>query len=219
MNREVNDIIIDKILDCDLTDNQQDFVLYYLQSNNATQAYLKAYNGSKKWAHIKGSQLLKTPKVKEAITKMKKILLKSYDLDPSQYIDYLVKVAHADLGDFLHFSEEEVPVLDTDGTPMFNTDTGEPLTKKVNKMHLVNSDYVDTSSLIGVKQGRDGISIQLADKAKAWDKLAEYFGWTGKKSSAEVDDSGILTAIQGKVDSSWDDDIDADLDATLKADN
>lgn len=214
--------MLDQLVDCDkLTNKQKDFIVYYLDTNNATQAYLKAFDGeSKKTARIAGSGLLKNPAIASTIRKLRKAMMQDYEVHPSQYVEYLLKVAHADLGDFLKFSEEEVPVYGDDGLQMIDQDTGMPLTKKVNKMHLVDSETVDTSTLVSVKQGRDGISIQMADKAKAWDKLAEYFGWFNKTNEATVDDSGLLNAIQGKVEMTWDtgETIYGDLEKTLSKD-
>ena len=217
--KKLTDHVIDKLVECDtLNERQKDFVLYYLECNNATQAYLKAFGGTRKGAGISSSLLLNSPAVSTVVKKLRKLMMKEYDLNPAMYIEYLLKVANADIGDFLKFSEEEVPVYGDDGLQMIDQDTGLPLTKKVNKMHLVDSDTVDTSTIISVKQGRDGISIQMADKSKAWEKLAEYFGWMNKPDEKTVDDSGILRAIQGKVEATWDtgETVYADLEKTLE---
>ena len=211
--------MLDELMDSSkLTEKQKKFIVEYLDSNNATQAYLKAFDGtSRQSAAINGNLLLKTPAIAATVKKLRKAMMHDYDVHPSQYVEYLLKVAHADLGDFLKFSEEEVPVYGEDGLQMIDQDTGMPLTKKVNKMHLVNSETVDTSTLVSVKQGRDGISIQMADKARAWDKLAEYFGWLNKNNEPAVDDSSLLEALQGKVEVTWDDGqtIYGDLEKTL----
>lgn len=218
--KDINEACLDEIFDNnDLTPNQKDFVIYYVQSNNVAQSYLKAYKCKKQYASVYASKLLKDPKIQSAIKKLKKILMKSYDVDVTSYVDYLLKVANADISDYITFEEEEVPILDNEGQKVFDPDTGEPLTKKVNKMHLTNSDFVDCSVVESIKQGRDGISIQLADKAKAWEKLAKYFGWVGEQKKEESADSGILDAIKGEIDKTWDDDgLDSDLDKTLSQD-
>ena len=107
-----------------------------------------------------------------------------------------------------------------DGLQMIDQDTGMPMTRKLNKMYLADSETVDTSTIVSIKQGRDGVSIQMADKSKAWDKLAEYFGWLDKKTETAVDDSGLLKAIQGKVEVTWDNGqtIYGDLEKTLEKD-
>lgn len=218
--KDINEACLDEIFDNnDLTPNQKDFVIYYVQSNNVAQSYLKAYKCKKQYASVYASKLLKEPKIQSAIKKLKKMLMKSYDVDVTSYVDYLLKVANADISDYITFEEEEVPILDSEGQKVFDPDTGEPLTKKVNRMHLTNSDFVDCSVVESIKQGRDGISIQLADKAKAWEKLAKYFGWVGEQKKEESADSGILDAIKGELKSTWDEeDLDADLDKTLSQD-
>ena len=218
--KDINEACLDEIFDNnDLTPNQKDFVIYYVQSNNVAQSYLKAYKCKKQYAPIYASKLLKDPKIQSAVKKLKKMLMKSYDVDVTNYVDYLLKVANADISDYITFEEEEVPILDNEGQKVFDPDTGEPMTKKVNKMHLTNSDFVDCSVVESIKQGRDGISIQLADKAKAWEKLAKYFGWVGEQKKEETSDSGILDAIKGEIDKTWDDeDLDSDLDKTLSQD-
>lgn len=218
--KDINEACLDEIFDNnDLTPNQKDFVIYYVQSNNVAQSYLKAYKCKKQYASVYASKLLKDPKIQSAIKKLKKILMKSYDVDVTSYVDYLLKVANADISDYITFEEEDVPILDNEGQKVFDPDTGEPLTKKVNRMHLTNSDFVDCSVVESIKQGRDGISIQLADKGKAWEKLAKYFGWVGEQKKEETSDSGILDAIKGEIDKTWDDeDLDSDLDKTLSQD-
>lgn len=218
--KDINEACLDEIFDNnDLTPNQKDFVIYYVQSNNVAQSYLKAYKCKKQYASVYASKLLKEPKIQSAIKKLKKMLMKSYDVDVTSYVDYLLKVANADISDYITFEEEEVPILDSEGQKVFDPDTGEPMTKKVNRMHLANSDFVDCSVVESIKQGRDGISIQLADKGKAWEKLAKYFGWVGEQKKEETSDSGILDAIKGEIDKTWDDeDLDSDLDKTLSQD-
>ena len=202
----------------DLTDKEADFVLRYLQSYNATQAVMQVYKYDKYKASVMACRLLAKSHIQIAIKKLKKIQRKVLDIDPNEYLEYLLKVARADISDYLKFSEEEVPMLDKDGSQMFDPDTGEPLTKLVNKMHLVNSDEVDASVICSVKQGRDGISINLPDKMAAWEKLRTYFGW-GEKASDSVDNSdSIIKAIQSKTEEVWDGEEDeyAELDKALK---
>lgn len=216
---KVNDRIVDEVMQLGLNQKQQDFVLYYLESTNATQAYLKSHGGDKKWAAFYGCNLLHNPKIQGALRKLKKILTIGYDIDPSKYIETQLKIANADIGDYIKFSEEEIPMYNDDGTIMFDPDTGEQKFKKVNRMHLVDSDTVDTSIITSIKQGRDGISIQLPDKMKAWENIKNFFEWKAQKKVEENIDSNILSALGQTAKSSWEnEDIDADLKETLKED-
>jgi len=211
------DIMSDILDGLDLTSKEADFVLRYLQTYNATQAAMQVYKYDKYKAAVMGNRLLHRPHVQSAIKKMKKIQRKIFDIDPNEYLEFLLKSARADISDYLKFSEEEVPVLDKDGSIMRDPDTGEPITKLVNKMHLVNSEEVDASLIVSVKQGRDGISINLPDKMQAWEKLRQYFGW-GEKQNENVDNSdSIIKAIQGKTEEVWDDEDEyEELDKALK---
>lgn len=206
----VNDKIFDTIADSGLTQQEQDFILYYLESNNITQSYLKAYNTDKKYANIKGYEVYHKPKVQSEIKKLKKILRIGHDIDPSRYVEVLQKVALADIGDYIKFSEEEVPVILDDGTQMVDPDTGTPITKKINRMHLSDSNKVDTSIINEIKQGRDGISIKLMDKMKALEKLKEFFEWRAKENKVDKADNNIIEAINSKSEETWDD-VDTDL--------
>lgn len=210
--------MIDVLVDLELTDKETDFILYYLESNNATQSYLKSYKIDKKWAGIKGYQLLHKPKIQSAIKKLKKMQKHTLDVNPNLYIETLVKGASADIGDYIEFREEDVPILDADGSQMHDPDTGEPLFKKVNKMHLTDSAFVDTGVVTGIKQGRDGISITLVDKIKCLELLRKYFNWGEEQKVEERDSDGIIEAINGKTKDVWGEgnNEDDDLDEAMK---
>lgn len=212
--------MIDVLVDLDLTDKETDFVLYYLESNNATQSYLKSYKINKKWAGIKGYQLLHKPKIESAIKKLKKIQKHALDVNPNLYVETLLKGASADIGDYIEFREEDVPILDADGSQMHDPDTGDPLYKKVNKMHLTDSAFVDTGVVTGIKQGRDGISITLVDKLKCLELLRKYFNWGEEQQTDSKDTDSIINAINGKTKDVWGDGSseDDDLEEALKDD-
>lgn len=210
--------MIDVIVDLELTDKETDFILYYLESNNATQSYLKSYKIDKKWAGIKGYQLLHKPKIQSAIKKLKKMQKHTLDVNPNLYIEILLKGASADIGDYIEFREEDVPILDADGSQMHDPDTGEQLFRKVNKMHLTDSAFVDTGIVTGIKQGRDGISITLVDKIKCLELLRKYFNWGEEQKVEERNSDGIIEAINGKTKDVWGDgnSEDDDLDEAMK---
>ena len=193
----VTDKLIDDLSNSGLSKKEQDFILYYLESNNITQSCLKVYGGDKKTASVRGHAVYVRPKVQEELKRMKKIMSIAYDVDPTKYVEILLKIANADIGDYIRFSEEDVPVIGADGTPMENPDTGEPIVRKINKMHLENSDYLDTSIITEIKQGRDGISIKFPDKLKAWEKLRDFFDWKSKQED-NTDDKNNLIEILNK---------------------
>lgn len=215
----VNERLLDEVFNSNLSEKEKRFVLYYLESYNATQSYLKAFGGKKAHATFLAFQLLHKKDIKSQIKKLKKILQIGYDIDPSRYIEFLLKSANADIGDYIKFSEEEVMQYDKDGEVLIDIDTGKPLTKKVNKMHLVNSDEIDTSVITSIKQGRDGISIQLVDKLKCWEKIKEFFEWKMNQEEKSIAETNIIEALKGSTDKTWGDEgVYDDLEETLKDD-
>lgn len=215
----VNDKIINEVIDNDsLTEGEKNFILYYLESYNVSQSYMKAYpNTQKKYAAIKGYQVIHNPKVQSEIKRLKKIMQKGFDIDPSKYIEFLLRGANADIGDYIQFSEEEVPVLAEDGSQLYDPDTGEKITKKINKMHLVDSSRADTSLISSVKQGRDGISINLVDKMRCWDSIREFFEWKNETKKEVKKDNSLLDALNHRVEDTWnEDDASADWEEAMK---
>lgn len=218
LKEEIVDKIYEEVFSSDLTEQQRKFVLYYLSSYNVIQSYMKAYNcKNKQIANSNGYWTLKSPEVQSALKKARKVMQVAYDIDPTQYIDFLLKSAHADIGDYITFSEEEVPVMDKEGNMIFDETTGEPMKKKVNKMHLTDSAMVDTSIVTSIKQGRDGITINLVDKMKAWEKIKDFFGWGVKKEEKNELDESIINAINNSAKGTWDESkVDDDLEEALK---
>lgn len=218
LKEAINEQVLDEVLNSNLSENEKKFVLYYLESYNATQSYLKAFGGSKEYAKYKAFSTLRKKSVQSQIKKLKKMLQVGYDVDPSKYIEFLLKAANADIGDYIQFSEEEVLQYDKDGSVLIDPDTGEPLKKKVNKMHLVDSKDADTSLIVGVKQGRDGITLQMVDKLKCWDKIKEFFEWKMKQEENTKSSSNIIDVINKSVKNVWEkDEADNDLEEALNA--
>lgn len=213
---DINDAIYKDLFgNTTLTLPQQKFILYYLESLNTTQSYLKAtgrQHSSKAVAAVMANKWLNNKEVQLELHRLKKIMQRGFDIDPTRYVEFQLKGANADIGDYIKFSEEEVPVLAEDGSQMFDPDTGEKLTKKINRMHLVDSDTVDTSVITGIKQGRDGITINMVDKLKCWENLKEIFEWKVQKKKEEKQDNTLLEAINNSVNNSWNDNEDLDED-------
>ena len=215
---EINEKIIDEVQDSGLTEKEQDFVLYYLDSHNIVQSYMKAYGAERKQALKKGYEVYHKEKIQNELKRLKKIMMISMDLDVTRYIETLDKAANANIGDYITFKEEEIPVLDKEGLPVINPDTGEPIIKKVNKMHLADSNTVDLSIVQEIKQGKDGISIKLLDKYKALDSLKEFFDWKNKEEQDIEVSNSFIDALK-ESSNVWDkEDIDKDLEEMEKLD-
>lgn len=216
----VNDKIFEEIFGSDMTENEKTFLLLYLESYNGAQSYRKAYNMDNiTTSRVKACELLQRPHIRAAIKRARKIMSVGFDIDPTQYIEFLLKAANANIGDYVRVEEEEKPVLDKEGNPVLNMDTGEPITNKRSRVFLNNSKDLDMSLVSSIKQGKDGVTIQLVDKLSCWDKIKDFMEWQAEKDNKAKEDSKILDAITGRIDDTWTgDNVYSDLDEALKED-
>ncbi len=98
-----------------------------------------------------GPRLLRFVQVQQEVARLRKIMRQTIDLKVVDLMQYCLKIIGADIGDYVSF--------------------------KGSKVTLTDSEKVDTSIISEVKQGKAGVSIRLADKKWAWDKLEKYLGW------------------------------------------
>lgn len=158
----------------DLTPEQQMFCIYYSRTFNAAQSYQKAYGCSYESAMVLGSKLLRNVKVRAEIERLKEIKRQQIVAGADDFVEMQMRIAFSDIGDYLSFGRETVRIMGAFG-PVKDPETGEYLTKEVNTVHLAESCNVDTQIIQEVKQGKDGVSLKLADKQKAYDWLTKYF--------------------------------------------
>lgn len=143
-----------------LTEQQKLFCLYYLQSFNATQSYLKAYGCGYNTAMANGSQLLRNAKVKEELTRLKQELQSEQYFNIQDIINEYAKQAFSDIKDVVVFGTETVEM--EDGTE-----------REFSFVRLKEDGEVDGTLIQEVKQGKDGVSAKLWDKQKAMDMLVK----------------------------------------------
>lgn len=155
-----------------LTEKQCLFCLYYIRSFNATQAAISA-GYSPDSAHVEGSRLLRNAKIVDEIRRLKGVMQEEIFVTAMDVLIKYVEIAFANITDYVVFGKKEVPVVGMFG-PLKDED-GNPVMKTVNYIEFKESTQVDGSIISEVKQGKEGVSIKLADKLKALDKLAEYF--------------------------------------------
>lgn len=161
-----------------LTPEQQMFCIYYSRTFNATQSYLKAYRCKYDTANAEGYKMLVKPCVKREIERLKEIKRQQIVAGEDDIVELQMRIAFSDLGDYVTFGQESVPVMALYGpVQVANEETGkkEPLMQEINVVRLNESDQVDTQLIQEVKQGRNGVSVKLADRQKAIDWLTKYF--------------------------------------------
>lgn len=158
---------VEQVLDNpDLTDKQRLFCLYQIKYFNATKAYQKAYGCSYESAMTRGSELLRNIKIQEEIRKLKQAKLNQATLEPGDIFQKYMDIAFSDVTDYLTFGRKEI-VVGTD-------ECGNEKTAEVNYVDFKDSNRVDGTLISEVKQGKDGVSIKLADRMKALQWLAEH---------------------------------------------
>ena len=183
----------------DLTPEQQIFCIYYSRTFNAAQSYQKAYGCSYESAIANGSRLLTNDKVRAEIERLKEIKRQQIVAGADDIVELQMRIAFADIGNYVSFGQKEVTDIETDETYM------------VSVVDLKESKNTDTQLIQEVKRGKDGVSVKLADKQKAIDWLSKYFlvhpddkykAEFDKKRAEVSDDSGaqILQNMQTIAD-------------------
>jgi phage terminase small subunit len=185
-----------------LTEQEELFCFHYLKTFNATTSAIKAgYSSS--YAHNKAYLMLKEDRVKVFLKYIKGTRNEELFIDSMRIVNEYIKIAFADMSDFVRFGP--------------------------NGVVLKHSDKVDGQMVVKVKEGRDGVTIELADKLKALEKLERYLkvmpsDWKQRVEEKKVelmgqklelekqkvdlgsesdDDDGFLTALKEAAKEVW----------------
>ena len=196
------------VINDELTDQQQLFCLYQSRMFNYTKAYMKAYPGcTYASAAVLGSRLMKNQLIRKTIEQLKQKHMNREMLKQEDIFQKYMDIAFADMNDFMSFGQEEI---ETDYGP-----------RMVNSVRLKESDQVDGTLITEVKQGRDGVSVKLADRMKAIDWLADHMDIATAEQKAkieqiraktaimsgtseeETEDDGFIEALKGEVADVW----------------
>lgn len=196
------------VINDELTDQQQLFCLYQSRMFNYTKAYMKAYPGcTYASAAVLGSRLMKNPVIRKEIEQLKQNHMNRELLKQEDIFQKYMDIAFADMNDFMSFGQEEI---ETDYGP-----------RMVNSVRLKESDQVDGTLITEVKQGRDCVSVKLADRMKAIDWLADHMDIATAEQKAkieqiraktaimsgtseeETEDDGFIEALKGEVADVW----------------
>lgn len=188
-NKSTNkELIVDEVKEVlentELTDKQRLFCIYYIEDYNKTRAYQRAYECSYRVANINGPRLLVNASIKKEIQRLTKECLEEQEIEAKllnkRLFEMYMKIAFADIGDYLKFGQEEEKVwnLSEDGSfkPVIDPETGEQRVRKYNFVNLNESEEVDTTIISEVSEGKDGVKIKLHDKMKALEWLDKHYG-------------------------------------------
>lgn len=201
-NKKVDKGVQEEDPDPELTDTEQLFCYHFVRTRNATQAALKSgYSKHKPSAAVLGCRLLQRPRVKREIDRLRELFRQELHIEITDMLSYCMRIIGADIGDYLKFGAVDRLLYDKDG-PIKDEDTGEYLKEPVNCISLGESEQLDTSIISEVKQGKDGISIKLADKKWAWEQLIKFFDWLPdkwKRNMTEQKQKLELEKLQAEV--------------------
>ncbi|WP_397537862.1 terminase small subunit [Rummeliibacillus pycnus] len=157
----------------ELTDKQWLFCMYYTKYWNATKAYQKVYECDYMAASVNGSKALRNTKIRDEITRIKKEIANGIMIESRAVLQKWIDIAFADITDYVSFGKREQQVVGMYG-PLVDKKMKKPIMETVNYVDLKESTQVDGTIVTEVKQGKDGISVKLADKMKALDFLTKY---------------------------------------------
>ncbi len=185
-----------------LTEKSQKFCECYIEGHNRKMAMMKA--GFTETGSNYSYRLLKNENVQRYICWLKARVLNDHLLTASDVIDAWIRIAFADMTDFVDILPHSIK--------------------------LKPADKIDGQLVKAIKTGKDGVSIELHDKMKALDNLARYIDdmpkdWKQKleerraqlleeefelkKRMAELDapekeDDGFMEALKASATAVWD---------------
>ena len=148
-NRGLDDGLEQTLKNEALTPEEQVFCILYSRSFNATQSYLKSHRCNYNTANAEGYKLLVKPCVQKEIQRLKEIKCQQIVAGAEDIVEMQMRIAFADMGDYVSFGPEGIK--------------------------LQCSDQTDTQLIREVKEGKNGITIKLADRQRAIDWLSKYF--------------------------------------------
>lgn len=176
-----------------LTDKQRLFCVYYIKSFNQTMAAIKAgYSPDR--AHITGSELVRNRKVAEEIRRLKGEMRQGIFIDAMDILDKYIKIAFADIADYVHFGSEEVVARTEDGIELTD-ENGEKITYNRSFLNFKNAEEVDGSLISEISNGRNGPVVKLADKMKALEMLSKYFDLLSENDKKKLQEEKIKVDI------------------------
>lgn len=180
-----------------LNDKQQLFVAYYVKCWNATKAYQKVYGCAYTTAMVEGSKHLRNPKIREEIIKVRDGLTEDALLDKRTLIQKWIDIAFADIKDYMKFGRQEEIIYNEDGQPELDMN-GNVKTYAFNYVHLNESAEIDGSLVTEVKQGKDGITVKLADKMKALEFLSKHMDLLNENERKQLQNEQLKCSNEAK---------------------
>lgn len=156
-----------------LTEKQRLFCLYYVKCFNATKAYQKAYKCSYEAAGSAGFRMLQNVAIQTEIKRLKQNRMNQVLLEPEDIFQKYLDIAFADMNDYVQIQNGMVLLRD--------------------------SDTFDGSIIKKVSSGKVD-SIELADRMKALDWLANHMDLATEEQRARIDKLKAETSRNNTAD-------------------
>jgi phage terminase small subunit len=116
--------------------------LEYLRDFNAIRADM-AVGYSKKTAYAIGYENLRKPQIQAEIKRQKEAMVDDLGLGVQRIIAEYMKIAFADISEYVEFGWQDVPMFTDDGDPILDPKTGEQMTYKQNFVAFRSRDGGD----------------------------------------------------------------------------
>ena len=132
------------------------------------------------------------PAVTDKIRQLKFNNAVALHLEARDILEQYMNIAFADITDYVEFGKQVKTIKHAP-----KDDEEEGLTEEylVNYVDLKDSSQVNGSIVTEIRQGRDGISIKLADKMKALDFLSKYMDVLKLREKHELEKEQLKTNI------------------------
>lgn len=130
-----------------LSEKEELFCYHFFRTKNATQAALRAGYGSH-YSYNAAYHILKKENVREFMKELQAHACEELFVSTIDILRMWAKIAFADMNDYVNVSAAGVM--------------------------LRGSNQTDGQVITEIKEGKDGITIKMADKMKALDRLSSY---------------------------------------------
>lgn len=157
-----------------LTVKQEKFVRAYVESGNATQAYIEAYSTKNmKQATINNNayMLLNKSDIKASVKKLKSKLRNKDIITKEEMLQTYAEMYRTNPMDYLTVIEEEDIETDKEGNI-----TDRSVTQKVIIKNLDELTEAQQKCIKSIKPTRNGIELELYPKTDVGDRIAKMLG-------------------------------------------
>jgi phage terminase small subunit len=141
---------------------------------------MRTYGCSYQTAMVEGCKSLRKPKIQAELKSLREIKnLALGDLCGDDVVELHMRIAFADITDFVEFKSRRVPDTDSKGELIYITHpkTGEQILKThvETDMLIRDSASIDGTLVSEVSESREGMRIKLSDRMKSLQFLETYF--------------------------------------------